>query len=300
MRRVLGVLGGSPAKGAAAEARFEARDPRYSLERVVLPESTRREVEVLLSRIENHDLIYHTWGMQDVDPVGRCTAVNFYGLPGTGKTMLAEALAARLGRRIVEANYAEIESKYVGETSKNIERAFQSAAAMGQAGAVTPILFFDEADSILGRRMTDVTQAADHAVNVARATMLKQLDSFDGIVVFATNLAKNFDGAFVRRILAHVEVPPPDADGRRQLWQAKIPVRVPGRNELDWDWLARESDGLVGGEIRNAVVAALAAVAARPESERTIRPDDLSRAIEHIRRAKRDVGHHDDNSPVSN
>jgi SpoVK/Ycf46/Vps4 family AAA+-type ATPase len=265
--------------------RFEARASLYRLADLVLPEATRRRYAILLSRIRNHDLLYGEWGLGRLDPGGRHTAVCFYGPPGTGKTMCAEALAAELGRPIIEVDYAEIESKYVGETPKNIVAAFGAAR---EAGAV---LFFDEADSILGRRMTNVTQAADQAVNVSRAVMLKQLDQFSGIVVFATNLAKNFDGAFVRRILMHIEVPLPDVEGRLRLWQRMLTVTAPGRDRVDPGELAAASDGLAGGDIKNAAIAALAAAADRADPDRCLRPDDLLEAIADVRRSRLEVGH---------
>ncbi len=211
----------------------------------------------------------------------------FYGLPGTGKTLCAEALTAELGKNVIEVNYAEIESKYVGETPKNIRAAFR------RAQETDSVLFFDEADSILGRRMTNVTQAADHGVNVSRAVMLKQLDAFTGVVIFATNLAKNFDGAFVRRILQHIEVPPPDTEGRLAIWKKMFSSVVPGRDTIDWQTVAIDSDGLVGGEIKNAVIISLSEVANRSGSERTLKMDDLKKAIEDVRRAKKDIGRYD-------
>src|SRR5262245_55444588 len=105
-----------PADEAAhltAHDQFEVRDPKYTLDDVIMPATTRDQYAVLLSRIRNHDLIYLEWGLGRVDPLGRCKAVNFYGPPGTGKTMCAEALAAELGFKILDVSYAEIESKYV-------------------------------------------------------------------------------------------------------------------------------------------------------------------------------------------
>ncbi len=284
----------APTTKAKAEAvplleSFQPRPPIHRFADIILPEATRREVDVLLSRIRNHRLLYEDWGLKAIDPRGLSVAVSFYGLPGTGKTMCAEALVAEMGKTLIEVNYAEIESKYVGETPKNIRSAFKKAQ---EAGAV---LFFDEADSILGRRMTNVTQAADHGVNVSRAVMLKQLDSFTGIVVFATNLAKNFDGAFVRRILQHIEVLPPDADGRTKLWQKMLSPAVPGRDAIDWAALEKASEGLVGGEIKNAVITCLSAVANQAENERRMKIEDLTRAIEDVRRAKKDIGRYDFN-----
>jgi len=262
---------------------FEPRRPRIRFTDIVLPERTRYDLDVLISRIRNHSLIYEEWELKAIDPRGLSVAVNFHGQPGTGKSMCAEALAAEMSKPLIEINYAEIESKYVGETPKNIRAAFQKAQ---EADAV---LFFDEADSILGRRMTHVTQAADHGVNVSRAVMLKQLDTFSGIIVFATNLARNFDGAFVRRILQHIEVPAPDMDGRSKIWQRMLSKKVPGRDALDWTALAQASDGLVGGDIKNAVIISLSELASR-SGPRLLQLPDVIRAIDNVKKAKKDVG----------
>lgn len=268
----------------SSAGRFDLREARYSLKDLVLSESVRKEIKTFQSRISNHDTIYHEWGFSDVDPGGSTRAVNFYGPPGTGKTMCADALASCLGKMVLEVNYAEIESKYVGETPKNVVMAFNDAKEKGA------LLFFDEADSILGRRMTNVTQSADHGVNVARAVMLKQLDAFPGVVVFATNLAKNFDGAFVRRILQHIFVGPPDEACRILLWERMVTRRVPGRENLDFSRLAAISDGLTGGVIKNAVLLALSSAANRVGSERSVTMTDLETGVENVRNSQRDVG----------
>lgn len=271
---------------------FEVRRPMYRLVDVLLPPATQREFESMLSRIRNHDVIYQEWGLARIDPLGGHKIVNFYGLPGTGKTMLAEALAHHLGKPLLEVSYAEIESKYVGQTPKNIRAAFRTASREDA------VLFFDEADSILGRRLTDVTASSDHAVNVSRAVMLKELDVFTGIVVFATNLARNFDGAFVRRILLHIEIPAPDEEGRRKLLDRMLPPGIPGRDDLDLAALAKESDGLVGGEIKNVVLIACAAAANRAGALRRVMMDDLIAAIASVNKAKRNIGRYDYDDPL--
>lgn len=278
-----------------ATTNFVPREPIYSFEQVVLPESVLTQFQVLESRIANHQLLYKEWELEKIDPQGKHVAFNLYGVPGTGKTMCVEAIAQSLGKTIIDVSYAEIESKYVGETGKNITAAFKAASDSDS------LLFFDEADSILGRRMTNVTQAADHGVNVARAVMLKQLDGFDGIVAFATNLSKNFDNAFVRRIAQHIEVPLPEEKGRRHLWSKMISPKIPGRGAVDWDRLITKSDGFSGGDIKNAVVNGLARLASRLNpigrhvtnntSEREVDLTDIFiEEIDHIRRAKRNVG----------
>jgi len=138
--------------------------------------------------------------------------------------------------------------------------------------------------------MTNVTQAADQAVNVTRAVMLKQLDAFPGVVVFATDLARNFDSAFVRRILFHIEVGAPGQEERRELWKRMISRRVPGSESLDWEHLAAESEGLVGGEIKNAVIIALSNLAPRVAAGERLSLEGLQSAIARVRQAKENVG----------
>ncbi|MDR0901150.1 MAG: ATP-binding protein [Opitutaceae bacterium] len=263
---------------------FVSRKPLYTFEQVILPDDVRAQFDVLKSRIKNHKLLYEEWGLDKIDPQGRHVAFNLYGVPGTGKTMCVEATAAELRKEIIEISYAEIESKYVGETGKNIAAAFKTASETGA------LLFFDEADSILGRRMTSVTQAADHGVNVARAVMLKQLDNFDGIVAFATNLAKNFDNAFVRRISQHIEIPLPNDAGRAAIWKKMVSPKIPGHDRLDWERLVLASKGFSGGDIKNAIVNSLARLANYAGNQRLASTDIFITEIQHVANAKKNVG----------
>lgn len=265
-------------------ANFECRQPKYRIADVILSESVRLNLVLLKSRIRNHALIYQDWGFQAVAPEGLNLAVSFYGPSGTGKTMCAEALAAELGKPIIDVSYAEIESKLVGETTKNIVAVFK------QAKKTEAVLFFDEADSILGKRLTNVTQGAEDSINRSRSEMLKQMQGFDGVVVFATNLQGNYDTAFVRRILFHIEVPLPDLGCRLRLWQRMVTPSVPGRAALDFGELASKSEGLSGGLIKNATLLALSEAANRSGEEKKIRSADLVSAIEQVRRAHREVG----------
>jgi SpoVK/Ycf46/Vps4 family AAA+-type ATPase len=80
-------------------------------------------------------------------------------------------------------------SKYIGETEKNLERVF-AAATTGNA-----ILFFDEADALIGKRSA-VGDAHDHYANIEISYLLQQMEEYDGIAVLATNLRQNLDEAF--------------------------------------------------------------------------------------------------------
>lgn len=266
-------------------ALFEVKQPQRKLEDLVLPAQTMQRLRALLTNIHYHHVLYETFGLAEVDPYGGRTAINLYGPPGTGKSFAAEAIAHELGMGLIRANYAEIESKYVGETAKNIKAAFRKAAETGA------LLFFDEADSILGRRLSNVRQSTDHAVNVSRSVMLLELDRFSGVTVFATNLASNYDTAFIRRILGHLEMPLPDAEGRARLWRYHIPSRMPvDLSDAHWARLVAESEGLAGGDILNIVVNAASMALEREGPQCTILLGDFLDAMEASKRARREIG----------
>ncbi|MFV9503771.1 MAG: ATP-binding protein [Oscillochloridaceae bacterium umkhey_bin13] len=266
-------------------ALFDVTIPQRRCADLMVSTATMKQLCSLLTKIRYHHLLYDEFGLREIDPTGGRTAINLYGPPGTGKSLAAEAFAHDLGMGLIRVNYAAIESKYVGETSKNIKAAFQKAK---EAGAV---LFFDEADAILGRRLSNVTQSTDHAVNVSRAVVLLELDPFSGVTIFAANLAANYDPAFVRRILGHIEMPMPDAETRARLWRAHIPPRLPARlNEADWAALIERTEGLAGGDILNAVLYAAALAVEREGPACTITRDDFLGAIEAGRHANRAVG----------
>ena len=250
------------------------RTSKLRLDQLVLSTRVREQLSTLLSRIRNHDLLYGEWELDRIDPHGGNKVVCLYGPSGTGKTSCAEALAGELGMPVLEVNYAELESKYVGETARNLQRLFETARSEAA------VLFFDEADSMFGSRLSSPRHAADQAVNVNRAVLLRELDRFDGVVVLATNLLPNFDLAFRRRILAHIEVPLPDQDARTELWQRMLSPRIPGRDQLNWQQLAEESDGLSGADIKNAAVLALAELANVAPDERRLTESALLRAVE--------------------
>lgn len=261
---------------------FTPETPRRRLSDLVVSAVTERQLKTALAKVQYHKVLYEDWGLESVHPEGRGVALNLYGPPGTGKTFAAEAIADYLERPIIRIDYAQIESRFVGDTPKNIAAAFDTAR---EANAV---LFFDEADSVLSRRVTNITQAADYGVNVTRSTLLLQLDSFDGVVIFATNLASNYDSAFVRRILAHVYFPLPDEAALARLWRYHLPRRMPLHADVTPEVLAARSIGLSGGDVLNIVV--LAASAALERGAQAVALADFDAALEQVRRARAEVG----------
>ena len=124
-RLLEGLTGPTPA--------VESFVPRRSFQDVILPAATRRSLDQALAHVTSHDLIFNRWGLGQRHPTGLALAFNFAGPSGTGKTICAEAIAHTLGRRLLVARYAELESMWMGETPKNLAAVFLLAAAAGCA-----------------------------------------------------------------------------------------------------------------------------------------------------------------------
>lgn len=271
----------------SVQNQFEIHSSKLTLDNhVILPKSTRNQIDECLARLKHHRKIYVDWNFRSVDPMGMSAVLNFFGAPGTGKTLTAQALAGTLGMPIISLGIAELESKFMGETAKNIQAAFATARDNGA------VLFFDEADTLLGKRLSSVTQGVDNEVNAMRSTMLIELERFDGIVIFATNFARNFDEAFRSRIGYHVRFELPDAETRIKLWGRMMVPEIPIGEERD-DLLkqcAEASEGFSGREIRTGMRLALPkAVMAAKENEAVLRFEHVASAIADIRLAQREV-----------
>jgi SpoVK/Ycf46/Vps4 family AAA+-type ATPase len=243
--------------GSGARHAIDSIVPRRSFEDVVLPPSTRRTLDLALSQITSYDLVFNRWGLGERHPTGLALAFNFAGPSGTGKTICAEAIAHTLGRRLLVVRYAELESMWAGETPKNVTAVFRMAREQ------RAVLFFDEADAIASRRTTS-GHSFEREANLVVNVLLQELESFRGVVIFATNLAANFDPAFERRIRTHVLFEMPGVDQREQIWRVQLhPTLTPLANDVDFRVLAEKHD-VSGGDIRNAVLKAALAAAAEP------------------------------------
>jgi SpoVK/Ycf46/Vps4 family AAA+-type ATPase len=239
----------------------ETVTPERTLEDVVLPPQTRRALEQALAEVRNQTLIFSRWGLGERHTSGRGLAFNFAGPPGTGKTICAEAIAHALGMKLLVVDYAEAESMWIGETPKNIVAAFRAAVEKDA------VLFFDEADAIATRRSAGAPLRSDREANLTVNILLRELEAFNGIVIFATNLAANFDRAFERRIRTHVLFEMPGVEERVRIWQLQIhPKKTPLAPDVDFRGLA-ERYVVSGGDIKNAVIKAAAAAAAEPGSD---------------------------------
>ncbi len=269
-RRAAALDGGRPVTrrdvGRAVAARSAApRAAGVSLVRpavgfgdLVLPADPMAQLREAVERVRHQARVLEGWGFLRGRAGARGVRLLLSGPPGTGKTLTAEVLAGELGVDLLVVDVSRLVSKWIGETEKNLARAFE-AAERSQA-----VLLFDEADALFARR-TEVSDANARYANLETAYLLTRLERFDGLAVLATNLRRNVDSAFLRRMEFVVDYLLPNAAERRDLWARHIPDGAPLAPDVDVDGLATRYN-LEGGLIRNAAVAAafLAAAEASP------------------------------------
>jgi SpoVK/Ycf46/Vps4 family AAA+-type ATPase len=250
--------------GPSARALVEAIEPRRTFDDVVLPPATLAALDHALQLIRKHDLIFREWGLGERHSTGLGLAFHFAGPPGTGKTICAEALAQALNRELLVVRYAEIESRWVGQTSKHVASVFRAAERQNA------VLFFDEADAIAGRRFSSATAGYEREANATVNVLLQELERFNGVIIFATNLAASLDPAFERRIRTHILFGLPGPDERERIWRSQLHQRTPLADDVDFRALAEEFPRS-GGDIKNAVLKAAQLATLEPEPDRAKR-----------------------------
>lgn len=217
----------------------------FTFDDLKLPKEQLDNLQNICAHEQQRHKVYDTWGMEAKYPYGRNISALFVGAPGTGKTMAVHVLSSHLGIPLYRIDLSQIVDKYIGETEKRLEEVFTLAEKSNI------ILFFDEADSIFGKR-SEVNDAKDKYANTEVSYILQRIESYDGIVVLATNYKNNIDEAFLRRIRYLVEFPMPGAELRQQIWRSSFADDVP-LEEVDFEFLARSFE-MSGGLIKNIVL----------------------------------------------
>ncbi len=234
---------------------------------LVLNPEVMEEVEQIVTWLRQPERILHEWGLdKSLKPGYRSL---FYGPPGTGKTLTASLIGKAVGADVYRIDLSMVVSKYIGETEKNLANVFD------QAQNKKWILFFDEADSLFGKR-TQTSNSNDRHANQEISYLLQRVEDFPGVVILATNLKANIDAAFARRFQSEVYFAMPDADQRERLWHGLFadPARL--GNDVNFARLA-ESYELAGGALLN--VARYAAIRAVRHGRKQIMREDLVAGI---------------------
>jgi ATP-dependent 26S proteasome regulatory subunit len=274
VERVLPAVGGDidAAVRRLAAGRLDRLARRISPRRswddlIVLPEQ-RAQVQEVIDRYRNRALVHGEWGVPAVPSEGIIAL--FSGPSGTGKTTAAELVAGELNLDLFVVELSAVVSKYIGETEKNLETIFNLADTANM------VLLFDEADALFGSRSA-ISDARDRYANMEVSYLLQRLESYDGLVILTTNLARNLDAAFLRRIHHGIEFPAPEAAERRLIWERWLQLGAPMADDVDVAFLAERID-VPGGIIRNACLSA--AFLAAADEQQVISMPLLVRALQ--------------------
>jgi len=172
----------------------------------------------------------------------------FSGGPGTGKTETVYQIARQTGRGIMQVDISDTKSKWFGESEKKIKKIFTQYRSAVKNSTVTPILLFNEADAIIGKRQNlgEDRNGPGQTENAIQNIILTEIENLNGILIATTNMAKNMDKAFERRFLYKIEFDKPDLETRKSIWKTIIPDL--SENEID---VLSSKFEFSGGQIEN-------------------------------------------------
>lgn len=236
--------------------KYVAVEPQWDLNEIILSDDVRKKLERATKIIKNKDLIFDTLGYSRVDKTIK-SIICFYGPSGTGKTITAQAIAKYLKKKIVISSYAQIESKYVGDGAKNLRKIFKDAEEQDA------VLFMDECDSFLSKRIESTDSGSDKHYNRMSNELFQLLENHSGCIIFATNLLTDIDKAFKSRIVDSIYFPLPDKEGRiKMLKKMCLPsilnnVFKTGQN---LEKFSEQLEGFSGRDLRKSILLTLAEV----------------------------------------
>ena len=221
-------------------------ESQYTWSDIMLPSETIEQLEQICNHVKYKNIVYGKWGFERKSSRGNGLNIIFSGHSGTGKTMAAEIIANELKLDLYKIDLSLVISKYIGETEKNLGQVFNEAEERNA------ILFFDEADALFGKR-SDVKDAHDRYANTEINYLLQKMEDYTGISILATNLKKNIDDAFLRRLNFLVDFPAPDETLRYKIWKKIFADDVPLGEDIDFEYLSKQFS-ITGGNMRNIAV----------------------------------------------
>lgn len=216
-----------------------------TFEDIVLPQERKKLLKEAVSHYRHQFTVFEKWGF-DRHFQSRGVSLLFSGPSGTGKTMAASVIANELGLELYRIELPSVISKYIGETEKSLAKIFDTAEKSGV------VLFFDEADAIFGKR-SEIKDAHDRFANIEVSYLLQRVESYNGMVILATNFRKNIDEAFMRRMRFIIDFPLPGESEREEIWKKILSGGSVPMEEIEFRLLAQRFK-LSGAGIRNAAL----------------------------------------------
>ena len=259
--------------GKISRPRFSTTFPAQLVETemewndLILKQETIQQIKELETFIKHGTTLMQDWGMRKKLKPGY--RVLFHGPPGTGKTLTASLLGKYTNKEVYKIDLSMIVSKFIGETEKNLANLFAKAENKDW------ILFFDEADALFGKR-TNVKDAHDKYANQEVSYLLQRVETYNGLVILATNFKSNMDEAFIRRFQSIISFQLPNSTERLQLWRGGLPKKVKLARDIDLNKIATKYE-ITGAGIMNIIQ--YACFRALERGDQTIYQKDLLNGI---------------------
>mmetsp|Transcript_25098 Transcript_25098/g.53407 ORF Transcript_25098/g.53407 Transcript_25098/m.53407 type:complete len:568 (+) Transcript_25098:2-1705(+) len=247
--------------------------PEKGIDTMILDETVKKSLSSIVQYSKAQSVLFGQWGFDKIHRSTSGISVLFHGAPGTGKTMAAEAIGFDLGRPLLVVNVAELVSKWVGETGKNISKIFATAKSKDA------ILVFDEAEGLFGSRKSSSSESAGRHDNLNVGLLLQLIENFSGICVVITNMKDSIDEAFFRRFRFVLEFKLPSAGEREKIWRITLPEQCPVAKDVDFGLLSR-TYAMSGGGVKNALLRAATMAALREDGKNVLTMEDLRVACE--------------------
>ena len=246
----------------------------FKFKEIILSQETRLQIESALAQIKYEEVLFKEWGLGKVMPQGRGICLLFWGPPGTGKTIIAYAIARKLRKKLKVINYAQILSMWFGNSEKNIVKAFEDAKRE------KAVLIFDEADALFSNRAV-ANNSGGKAYNACVNILLQEVEKFTGVLILTTNHETLLDPALDRRVVK-IKFGLPESFEREKIWRLHL-KKVPLDSTVDYRRLARDFP-LTGGEIKQAVLIAVRRTVTRLKNQSRTRltMSDLREAAEKV------------------
>ncbi len=268
---------------------FTLLNPTHSMRDLILPMEMKKTIQTSLFQYrDNVDQTLSSWGLFDGETsvVGKMNKklesgllMLFYGSPGTGKTFAAGTIADALGKKLLITDISRIQSKWVGESEKNVRRMFSVFERIVRRTDNPPVLLLNEADQFLSKRVGTMNTSVDVMYNTMQNLFLEAFERLKGVMIATTNLRDNLDLAFSRRFHLKLEFPLPGIEERIALWKLHLPNSIPGSKKIDTTSLAK-SYSLTGGQISIIVKNAATEAASRKGQSKILMQIDLIKYCE--------------------